>query len=113
MRLVHNKGRFGLTRVLAGLSEVDRISRLADNVSLLNLPLVPLSLPNHIVRLRLRSSSTLRTAIIQTEVALLHTVPRILLSVCATLQSLGRRRLVHRSRIGLRRSFVVAKNEVR
>ena len=72
---------FRLRSVLALLAEVNRVSRLTYDLVLLNLPEVPLVLPNRIVGLALRRHWCSCVTILQGEVILLHAVA--LLSVLA------------------------------
>ena len=70
---------------MARLTKVDGVSRLADDISLLNLTCIPLVLSNHIVSLTLCCGGLPTTAVLELEIVLLHAIPSILLSVCVAL----------------------------
>ena len=97
--LSHDERLLRLASVLAGLTKVDGVSWPASDICFLDLARVPLGLPDLIVRLALRGGGLPSATVLQLEVVLLHSVPRILLPIGVALQSFCRRGLVHYGRV--------------
>ena len=97
--LSHDERLLSLAGILAGLTKVDGVSWLASDISFLNLARVPLGLPDLIVCLALRGDGLPSATVLQLEVVLLHTIPRILLPIGVALQSVYWRGLVHYGRV--------------